>query len=59
MTVGELKFLLENIPDNATVCLCLDGANPYDDYEEAESIIRITNYEATNEGLYDRICFTN
>lgn len=59
MTVGELKFVLENVPDNATVCFCSDGENPYDDYWVAEGIVRITNCKSTNEGLYDRICFTN
>lgn len=59
MTVGELKLILTDVPDNATICFFSDGENPYDDYWVAESVVRITNYESTNEGLYDRICFTN
>lgn len=56
MTVGELKSILTDIPDDFLIDLCTDGGNPYDDYWEVTSVIRISEY-TPKDNIPDRICF--
>lgn len=53
MTVKELREMLWNMPDEATITLCTADDNPYDDYWNAESVVRITD---VSNASYDRIC---
>lgn len=53
MTVGELKEALAGMPSDALITFCTAGENPYDDYWEAEKVVRIV--DISNDD-YDRIC---
>lgn len=53
MTVKELRDALENVSEEVIVCCCGEYDNPYNDYWEAEKIIRVLD---ASHGEFDRIC---
>lgn len=53
MTVGELKKIIEYVPEDVSVAFCTCGNNPYDDYWDAKKVIRISDITDSD---YDRIC---
>lgn len=54
MTVKELKEILDNVSDAATLSFASQSDNPYDDFWDVNGVIRFT--DLTNHE-YDRICF--
>lgn len=54
MTVKELKEALKDIPDDTIVSFASDGGNPYDDFWEFNSIVRVTDLV---DHECDRVCF--
>ena len=53
MKVKELRKIIEALPDEASVSFCTCGNNPYDDFWDAEKIVRVSDI---SNGEYDRIC---
>ena len=52
MTVKELKEVLKDVPDNATLSFASAGDNPYDDFWKINSIIMLTDIVNNESRVY-------